>query len=80
MLISKPLKKLQKTKKRVLIFITVCKSFRLKTFLGDIFALFQRIRNSALNFAFYDTHIEVLKEKKFVLLILALSATFKGRW
>jgi hypothetical protein len=71
-LISNPMKKLQKTyakkvvnkkikKNGVLTFITVCKSFRPMTFLGDFCTVFQRIRtNLASNLPFHDTYIEFM--------------------
>jgi hypothetical protein len=53
--------------------ITECKIFLPITFLGEFFALFSTDSNSALNFAFYDTYIE-MKEKKIMLPVLALFA------
>jgi hypothetical protein len=77
--VSNPLKKLQKTKKRqkngVLDFYYCVKKFSAYNFLGELLALFSTDSNSALNFAFYDTH------KNFQMtifgLILALFAKFK---
>jgi hypothetical protein len=55
-----------------LTFITVCKSFQPLTFLGEFFAFLPTDPNSALNFAFYDTHIEFL-QKPFLRVLLALA-------
>jgi hypothetical protein len=43
-----------------------------------IFSLFSTDWNSASSFAFYDTHIEILK-KQYFSLILALFANFKAK-
>jgi hypothetical protein len=64
-------------KMEFLTYITVCKSFPSIFFLMIFFALFSTDSSSALNFAFYDNHIEFLKQYFF--LILALFANFKAK-
>ncbi len=41
----------------------MCKSFRLTTFLGDLFAFFSTDSNSASKFALYDTHYQIFAKK-----------------
>jgi hypothetical protein len=48
-------------KMEFLIFIPVCKSFRPITYGVNFLAFFQRISNSASNFALNDIHIEFLQ-------------------
>jgi hypothetical protein len=73
MLIFNPLQKLQKIlcenylpksdrNMGFFTFITVCKSFQPVTFWLNFLTFFQRISNSASNFALYDTHIEFLQQ------------------
>jgi hypothetical protein len=65
-------------KMEFLTFITECKSFRPITYGVNFLAFFQRISNSASNFALNDIHIEFLQQK-FSLLESAVFANSKAK-